>query len=138
MGPMTRKTAGWEIRLHERIEDARGRPFVWGTHDCLTWSADVMAALIGGQSLADDWRGRYKTELGARRLLKRKGFSAHCDAVTAHLGPALPAPAFAQRGDLVAGPADEIGICIGSQAAFIGPEGLYARALTKCATAWRI
>lgn len=136
--PITRKTPGWEVRLYDRIEDARGRPFAWGAHDCVTWAADVMAVLTDTPSLADKWRGKYKTARGAAGVLRRRGFTSYSEAVTAQLGPPLAAPALAQRGDVMAGPDGAIGICIGYQAAFIGPEGLTFRPIPECATAWRV
>lgn len=135
---MTRKTSQWEVRLQDCIKDAHGRPFAWGTHDCLTWAADVMAALTQTPSLADQWRGTYKTARGAAGVLRRRGHASYAEAVTAHLGPALATPALAQRGDVVAGPEGEIGICIGYQAAFIGLEGVALRPIPDCAAAWRV
>lgn len=136
--PLTRKTSGWEVRLQDQIEDAHGRPFAWGTHDCVTWAADVMAALTASPSLADDWRGKYKTARGAAGVLRRRGFTSYTDAVTAQLGAPLAASALAQRGDVVADPDGAIGICIGYQAAFIGAAGLTFRPIPECATAWRV
>lgn len=135
---VTRKISGWEIRLFDAIEAARGRPFSWGAHDCLTWAADVMAAITGQPSRADAWRGKYKTEIGAARRLKKDGFASTIEAVTIHMGPPLPAAVFAQRGDLVADPEGAIGICIGYEAAFVGTDGLYGRPITECRAAWRI
>lgn len=135
---VTGKTSGWEARLFEQIEAARGRPFSWGEHDCLTWAADVMARLTETPTPAGDWRGRYRTGIGAGRLLRRLGYESCAAAVCAHLGPPLASPAFAQRGDLVEGPGGEIGICIGFEAAFIGPDGLYGRPITECSAAWRV
>ncbi|MFC0280314.1 DUF6950 family protein [Falsigemmobacter intermedius] len=136
---MTRKTPGWEIRLHDEIEAAKGRPFSWGQHDCLTWAADVFAALTETPSLADDWRSTYHTPKQALRVIKRRaGVTNYGDAVSAHLGAPLPSVLFAQRGDLVEGPGGKIGVCVGADAAFAGEAGLHRIPLNECLRAWRV
>ena len=75
MGPLTRKTPGWETRLQQAIEDAIWRPFQWGCHDCATWAFDVAAALTETESRSGLWLGRYHTSLGAERLKRRLGWA---------------------------------------------------------------
>jgi hypothetical protein len=59
-------------RLGEFMEVAGRTPFAWGRHDCLLHPAD-WCRVAAGVDPAADFRGRYKTELGARRILKREG-----------------------------------------------------------------
>lgn len=47
-------------------------PFAWGSHDCLLLAADWCREHTGLDP-AERYRGRYRTELGARRLLARAG-----------------------------------------------------------------
>jgi hypothetical protein len=47
-------------------------PFVWGTFDCCLWLADWVLERRGVDPAAD-LRGRYASELGCARLLKRRG-----------------------------------------------------------------
>lgn len=47
-------------------------PFAWGRFDCILLLADWSAA-IGAEDPAAAYRGRYKTELGAARIIRRAG-----------------------------------------------------------------
>ena len=138
MGPMTRRTSGWEVRLYEQIEAATGRPFAWGSHDCATWAFDVAASLTGQPSAADAWRGRYRTARGAERVMRGLGWPDRLAMGCALLGEPLPSPLLAQRGDLVLGPDTAFGVCAGARAAFIAPTGLIWLPLGACSHAWRI
>ena len=137
MGPQM-KVAGWETILAAAIEAARGRDFVWGTHDCATWAFDLRRELTGGDDTAALWRGRYRTARGAARVMRRLGWDSMPEAGVALLGMPLADVRLAQRGDLVLSPdATSFGVCLGAQVAFLAPEGLTLRALTSCALAWR-
>lgn len=138
MGPLTRKTPGWELRLHEAIESARGRSFQWGSHDCAIWAFDTAASLAGSVSGADHWRGKYKTALGAERAIRKLGWPRHYDMGAAIYGAPLPTVLLAQRGDLLLGPEDAFGICVGAQGAYLAPEGVVLIPLEKADFAWRI
>lgn len=127
---------GWELDLHAAIEGARHRPFVWGTHDCATWAAEVRCALTGADAAAD-WRGSYRTAVGALRAIRRTGARDLAGAVTSRLGAPLPAVTLAQRGDIVCC-RSALGICTGPDAAFLGAEGLVFQPLTACDMAWSI
>lgn len=59
----------WTTKLHETIKAASERPFSWGEFDCCTFAADCCIAICGVDP-AVDYRGRYKTELGAKRVLR--------------------------------------------------------------------
>ena len=130
---------GWELRLVAAVETARGRPFSWGRHDCATFAFDLRRDLTGGHDVAALWRGRYRTALGAARVMRRLGWSsleaAGCDL----LGEPLPSVLLAQRGDLVlANTGLGFGICLGARAAGIAPQGLVLVPLADCSLAWRV
>ncbi len=128
---------GWEARLAEAVEAARGLPFGWGQHDCAIWAFDVRRALTGADAAAA-WRGRYRTARGARMVLRRHlGAASHAEAATAILGPPLASVLQAQRGDIVLA-RDAFGVCLGRDCAFLAPEGLTFLALTETETAWRV
>ncbi|WP_127109939.1 DUF6950 family protein [Pararhodobacter zhoushanensis] len=135
MGRVTR-IAGWETILAEQIEAARLRPFQWGVHDCATWAADVRAALTGTESAAQAWRGRYKTEIGAARALRRLGWPDLATGAEAALGAPIPV-LMAQRGDVVMD-GQTFGVCVGASAAFVGETGLIYARLGQCSAAWRV
>jgi len=90
------RAPGWETRFVETIEAHSSQPFVWGASDCWCFSMDVVQALTG----ADPWAHarRYRTRIGAARILKAEGFSSVADAVAATFAP-VPV-SMAWRGDL--------------------------------------
>jgi hypothetical protein len=63
------------VILRDFLNAAAARPTVWGVWDCHLWLADWVLACRGGEDPAAALRGRYRTPLGARRLLKRAGGS---------------------------------------------------------------
>jgi hypothetical protein len=132
---MTRVT-GWEVRLAAAIEEARGAAFAWGEMDCATWAFDVRFALTGDDAAAA-WRGRYRTERGAMRMLRQLGCCTPADLAQSILGAPLPTPLLAQRGDIVA-TEDALGVCIGQDCAFLAPSGLTLRPLAAVQLAWRV
>ena len=54
------------------LADSAARPFAWGRADCCTLAAD-WAVERGRYDPAREWRGSYRSALGARRLLRRTG-----------------------------------------------------------------
>jgi len=133
------RVAGWTSLLAARLEAARDKPFVWGQHDCATWAFDLRRDLTGGEDVAALWRGRYRTQMGAVRVLRRLGWHSLEAAGLDLLGAPLANLMLAQRGDMVLGGEDPaFGICIGAQAGFVSPEGLVLLPLDRCHLAWRV
>lgn len=65
---------------------ASGRRFAFGVWDCGLLCAEWVR-LVRGVDPAAAWRGRYSTELGLARLLKRRGgLVAHFDQCLAGVG----------------------------------------------------
>lgn len=127
----------WPIILDREIQAAKTLPFSYGEHDCATWAFDLRHSLIGGENPADRWRGRYRTEKGCARVMKRLGWSTVEEGALELLGNPLASVLMAQRGDIVLMDG-ALGICIGSEAAFVGVNGLEASPLRACQTAWRV
>jgi hypothetical protein len=126
----------WQERLWAYIDVAKGQPFVWGQRDCATWVADWRHA-VTGQDAARAWRGRYKTERGALRAIRRAGFSDMADWVDSIAGGRLPSPLLAQRGD-VAMVQGALGIVVGSRVAALSPQGVVMLPLSDAVAAWRV
>ncbi|WP_426037459.1 DUF6950 family protein [Cypionkella sp. TWP1-2-1b2] len=132
------RALGWELRLAAAVEGARGRPFVWGQHDCALWAFDLRRDLTGDDDMAALWRGRYRTARGAVRLMRRLGWLSLETAGRDLLGEPLLSLHLAQRGDLVlANSGLGFGICLGARAAGIASSGLVLVPLSACALAWR-
>jgi hypothetical protein len=129
---------GWELRLLDEVTAARVKAFEWGVHDCATWAFDVRRTLTG-EDAAKAWRGKYKTEAGAARMLRKLKCQTVEDLAMSILGKPLPTVLLAQRGDILLGGAERaLGVCIGSDGLFLQPAGLVAVPLKSCFSAWRV
>ena len=124
----------WPVILADAIEDARDRPFVWGSHDCATWAFTVAFALRGEP--APEWIGSYTTKAGAAGVLKAHRIALE-DVGTGILGPPLASPLLAWRGDVIWAE-EAYGVCIGQDIAQVGPSGLVLRPLMSAVRAWRV
>lgn len=126
----------WPERLSHAIEEARGKSFRWGQHDCCLFVADTVRA-ITGYDFAADLRG-YETQTGAYRRVAEFG---SIEALVSHLVGPHKAAAFAGRGDVVLAELDQgptLGICLGNQCAFVGEHGLTFYPRTVASHAWSV
>ena len=87
----------WTTRLNDVIKAAQERPFSWGEFDCCLFAADCTAAICGVDP-AENYRGKYKTETGAKRQLKKQHGSLEAAWDTHFARVPLT---FIQRGDVV-------------------------------------
>jgi hypothetical protein len=124
----------WEPRLAAYLASVRDTPHAYGKHDCALHGANAVLAQTGVDHGAP-FRGRYKTELGAARALRRFGAGTLVAEFDAHF--ATISPALAQRGDLVMAQG-AIGVCIGGEAIFAGDNGHQRIARAEWARAWRV
>lgn len=128
----------WPERLNRVIEQARGRRFAWGAHDCVTFAADCVRAMTDDDPL-ELLRGAYEGAAGAARLLA--GMGGMQAAVGTRLGQPVP-PARARRGDVVlfesARHGQTLGVCVG--AALVGPgeAGLLRLPMSQALLAWPV
>ena len=133
---MVRRREGWEAALEAAVAAARGRAFQWGEHDCATWAFEVRAA-ITGLDAARDWRGQYKSAIGARRVMKGFGWKDLGQLARTYLGRPLAHVGLAQRGDIVLAEG-ALGICVGAKAVFVAQSGVVERPVPACVMAWRV
>ena len=134
---MTAKKQNWAAALQNQITQFNATPFAWGTHDCFTFAADCVLAMTGEDKMAKR-RGKYKTELGANKMLKRIGGVEA--AITSVLGEPIN-PNLAQRGDVVyfnSPLGDTAGICVGSKIISPAANGLGFTPMTQAIKAWSI
>jgi hypothetical protein len=112
--------AQWDARLVALVAKHRDSPYAWGTHDCMTFAADVAKA-VTGKDHAKGHRGKYKSHASAMVYLQRLGADTPEDYLDL-LFDEKPV-GFAGRGDLVMA-ADGIPmVCMGSFALSVGSEG---------------
>ena len=64
----------WDRRLARVTEKHLASPAVWGESDCLMTVADAIEAVTGLDPAARI-RGKYSSELGAAKLMRRRGCS---------------------------------------------------------------
>jgi len=81
---MTRKN-DWPALLANYLLNTRKKPFQWGENDCCLFAANAIIAM-GGDDVASDVRGRYKTATGAARVLKRLGVRDMVELLSQRLG----------------------------------------------------
>ncbi len=126
---------GWERLLAEYIEAAHRTPHAWGTNDCALWAAGWVRTATGSDYLAD-WAGLYQSELGACRLMKKRGYRNPEAVADAHL-TGIPVD-LARRGDLLLHPHGALGICGGVNGYFLTATGVTTFPARQCPRAWLV
>jgi len=127
----------WPVLLDHYVEATKARAFEWGSLDCVTFAANWRAIVTGRDPIAE-WRGTYKTEREALKLIAGLG----CDGLEA-LGirlfdaPDPLGPKFAGRGDLVLAQ-DALGISLGARGAFLSLSGLEFLPARDFKTVWKV
>ncbi len=128
----------WPQILSDFIESA-DRPFCWGSWDCGLLAADCVLAMTG-VDIAAEFRGRYTTARGARRVM-RGDMAEMMARVSKTYGMPEINPAMAQRGDMVMVDTplgDALGICVGARVACTGPDGLVYVPSSTARCAWKV
>jgi hypothetical protein len=132
---------GWRAALAAEIERHRRLPFAWGENDCVLFAADCVTA-VTGEDPAAEIRGRYRTAIGARRLLKKLGDDLPV-GITARFDSIHPSRA--RIGDLALTPSADasftegaLGIVTGAVVTVVAPNGLGAVPLSSAIAAWRV
>jgi len=130
----------WPTALADCVSRAREEPFIWGKNDCALFTCDCIMA-ITGRDYAEKFRGKYGTEKGAYRAIRKiEGVSSLEELATKYLGDPIPTT-YAGRGDVVmtstpTGPA--LGIVVNRNAAFRTPSGIEMIPPDRWEKAWRV
>lgn len=123
--------------LLEFIASRRNTPFEWGVNDCCLFPADALKVLTGIDH-ASEFRGKYDSELGAAKALKKFGAGDLESTLTQKFGQPI-APLSAMRGDVALIDIDgntNIGLVFGN--VFCpGDNGLIEQPLSFAKCAWR-
>jgi hypothetical protein len=133
---MTKRYRDWQTRFAACLAERWARPFAWGSQDCGLFAADGVLA-ITGRDPAADLRGRYKTEQGAARVIKRLG---GLGSIAAARFGAEVWPALAQPGDvglLVLADRELLAICNGTNWLAPGEHGVVQMSSSSAVRAWR-
>lgn len=137
---------GWEKALDTYILSVCEKDFSWGECDCLLFVSDAAFLLSGIDPMSkkndgdpDTIRGKYSTEEGAFKLIKRLRGSVP-NIMDIHF-PRVPT-GFAQRGDIVLGKITNtycFGL-VGTKSALFKTQdrGLLPIPVNNCKIAWRV
>lgn len=115
----------WRHRLVAYTAEVTRASFHPGRHDCALFAAGAVEAMTG-VDYAAPYRGRYTTERGGVRILRREGYRDHVALAAHHLRQRAPGER-AQPGDLAVIPADggrALGVVQGAMVYVLGPDGL--------------
>ncbi|MER9697670.1 hypothetical protein [Mesorhizobium sp. M0146] len=89
----------WDRRLARVVSSFKDAPGVWGESDCLLTTAAGIEA-VTGQDIMAPWRGRYKSEAGAARLMRKEGCLNVEDVLGKFFGLPPVGRLLARRGDV--------------------------------------
>lgn len=113
----------WSVRLRAWLISIHGRPIQPGHHDCCLFGAGAIEAQTG-IDLAADWRGRYSTFVGGRRVLRQAGYADHVALIATHLREAPVIEAC--EGDIAilpTGDGDAVGVVQGAAVYVLAQTG---------------
>lgn len=122
------------------LNQYREQAFEWGKCDCCLFAADWIKVNTA-EDLAADLRGKYSTELGANRALKKLGFDGVTAIADARIGEGL-SPLQLNRGDIALVKnhveQDTLGIVYGNQIWVLGLNGIETLPVTTAIKGWRV
>lgn len=143
-----KRLPNWRARLEQFIDQVERDGFDYGPADCgPNWAGRAVEAVLGIDPAAP-YRGRYTTELGALRLMRRAGHQNLGDMVGALLLEATGTeteihPSQARLGDLMAVPdaggfGCSLGICNGERILVRRRDGKGTLDRLAAVRAWRL
>jgi hypothetical protein len=134
-----RRVPGWPERLAGYVASHVSTPFVWGSHDCVTFAAGAVQAVTLQRPRMPQWSDVHDA---LRQLRAAGGLVAAVES--AGLAD-LARPALALRGDvlLIDGPPPLVrrpflAVCIGHAWAAPGPTGLAYGPRSAATRGWRV
>ncbi len=129
--------------LAEFLKPYRSQEFETGVNDCALFISDWAKALTG-LDLAVRFRGKYNSDLGSARLIKKLGYAGLEDLVCSEfdrIGKRRQKPMLAQRGDIVwvNGAKERLCGIVGATGILVlGIDGLITLPISKAAIAWEV
>ena len=132
---------GWRGRFDQACDAMRKTPFSWGDNDCLVGLVGDLGLALTDCDIAEPWRDRYTTALGALRVMRNDGFDNLGDLV----GSVFPEIhiSSARIGDVAAMPSEDgfgftLGVVNGERIFVLRPEGFGTVDLLSASRAFRI
>ena len=77
----------WPQKLSAVCQEWQALAFDWDGRDCVTFAGDCILAVTGEDPI-EDIRGRYKSKIGAARVIKNEGFDSLGDMIASRLDEA--------------------------------------------------
>ncbi|MBE4620985.1 DUF6950 family protein [Vibrio navarrensis] len=130
-------------KLNAFLANYADKDFATGVNDCALFVSDWTLELTG-EDLAAPFRGRYKTDLGSARLIKKLGYQSLEDLVSKEFDRVAvrrSSPLLAQRGDVawIKGRKECVCGLVGPQGVIVlGENGLNVLPMSSIQTAWEI
>ncbi|MBN8112654.1 DUF6950 family protein [Vibrio vulnificus] len=130
-------------KLNAFLAQHANKGFATGVNDCALFVSD-WALVLTGEDLAAPFRGRYKTDLGSARLIKKLGYKGLEDLVHREfdrIAKRRKSPLMAQRGDVawVIGSKERVCGVVGAGGVLVlGVAGLVSLPLSSIVCAWEI
>ena len=128
--------------LNRYIDSCRLRGFVWGAHDCLTFTNGAFKAMYG-TGWADDWLGEYAEDgkfIGRTKLKKKFKRNSIIPAIDERLQRIQFVPPL---GALVASDLEKkfsiglaLGMSLGSKAVYLDENDIIFRSLDTVKYSW--
>ena len=98
---MGQRIDNWVFILANELK--KPRTFIWGQEDCCLFSANIIKS-ITNIDIAKKFRGKYKTKLGAFKLIKKFGYNNLIECVDTEIqkyGFKKIHKNLAQKGDVI-------------------------------------
>jgi len=133
------KPNNYHSLLAQFIKRGQNIPFSWGNHDCCLFACNCVVAMTGLDP-GKKYRGRYSTELGAKKILKKLAGGDVETAFTNVFGAIKPR-LNATNGDIVLVVTElgkTAGIICGGQVWLVGIDGLTTMPLDAIVGCWSI
>lgn len=133
----------WQSKLAAVIKQKQRDSFEWGRNDCCLFAADCIHAMTGIDP-AEPYRGKYSSRLEGYKIMREfcgGALSESIDKMGTLYGYIEVKPVFAQRGDLglYTGERDPaLGVCMGSQFAYLTEKGLRYFPRKAVVKAWKV
>lgn len=101
--------------------------FEWGQNDCALFANDMLVETQGFKDVGIDFRGKYKTPLGAAKCIRKNGYEDVRDIAVKNLVEVD----YPEAGDLVLHPNGEsLGVCAGYYCYFVCEHNGYDKVLS--------
>ncbi len=130
----------WKQLLDLYMNSCMKKAYKLGEHDCALFAANTILKITGYDS-GVDFRGKYSTQLGYRRIFKTLEVNNLHDLADLKFGDCIPISK-ARPGDLVyyvdSIGIEHLGIALEEMVAITGKEGLHFIELEKCEFAWSV